>query len=789
MKFSTKAKNLLELNKLDLKKSIIPKFYKYTVKEIFDDEKKIILFINKNLDKRISIRSSFFFEDGANSSMAGEFEGYSNVINNKKQLKIGIKNLIQQYKKKTNSLHYLHSSEIIFQNYILDTNLSGVITNKCIKDGTDYYVINYDDTGNSTDTVTSGSKTGGRVLNVFKNQTREIRSKKFKKIIFSIKELEKKIGNYPLDIEFGLNKKNQFFIFQVRLLSTFKKWKKINNKVLEKNIINNQKKFKKIFEKNRDIGDIASFGLMPDWNPVEMIGYQPEQLSYSLYKRLITNSTWSIARSAMKYKNVNRKLMTSFSGKPYIDTRLSFFSFIPGKVSNIISKKIVNFWLSELNKKPFLHDKVEFDIADSCFDLNSKKKIFSKYKFLDKNEKKKYYLLLKEHTESLVNNFGEELNINKNLLLRLENFRHKKIDIFIKKKRNPILLANKFIKKLIVFGIVPFSKFARHAFIGKKFLNSLLDKKLINLTQHSKLLSSTNTITSDYIKIKEESVTDKKSFKKFNNFFFHLRPGTYDIKNKRFISGIKSWKLDNFNSFFELNYKYKKILSKKTIININNYLKKNSIKFSAELLLTYSLTSIKLRENSKFIFTRTLSDILELIKYWSKENKLSLKIISNISFEKILKISKNKININSLKKVELKKNVKKNYDYYIKLPYLVTSLNDFYVSSMLITKPNFITKKIVEAHTLIIDNPNNEVNVKGKIIIIENADPGYDWILSQKIKGLITKYGGVNSHMSIRCEELNMAASIGVGENSFDEICRSSKIILNCMENKIGIIN
>ena len=202
---------------------------------------------------------------------------------------------------------------------------------------------------NLTDTVTSGSKTGGRVLNIFKNQTKEIRSKKFKKIIFSIKEIEKKIGNYPLDIEFGLNKKNQFFIFQVRLLSTFKKWKKINNKVLEKNIINNQKKFKTIFKKNRDVGSIASFGLMPDWNPVEMIGYQPEELSYSLYKKLITNSAWCTARSEMKYKNVNRKLMTSFSGKPYIDTRLSFFSFIPNKVSNFISKKITNFWLSELN--------------------------------------------------------------------------------------------------------------------------------------------------------------------------------------------------------------------------------------------------------------------------------------------------------------------------------------------------------------------------------------------------------------------------------------------------------
>ena len=41
-------------------------------------------------------------------------------------------------------------------------------------------------------------------------------------------------------------------------------------------------------------------------------------------------------------------------------------------------------------------------------------------------------------------------------------------------------------------------------------------------------------------------------------------------------------------------------------------------------------------------------------------------------------------------------------------------------------------------------------NIKNKIILIEKADPGFDWIFSKKIKALITKYGGVNSHMSIK---------------------------------------
>ena len=47
MKFSTKAKNLLELSKLKLKNSIIPKFYKYSVKAIINNESEIIELIEE----------------------------------------------------------------------------------------------------------------------------------------------------------------------------------------------------------------------------------------------------------------------------------------------------------------------------------------------------------------------------------------------------------------------------------------------------------------------------------------------------------------------------------------------------------------------------------------------------------------------------------------------------------------------------------------------------------------------------------------------------------------------
>ena len=71
---------------------------------------------------------------------------------------------------------------------------------------------------------------------------------------------------------------------------------------------------------------------------------------------------------------------------------------------------------------------------------------------------------------------------------------------------------------------------------------------------------------------------------------------------------------------------------------------------------------------------------------------------------------------------------------------------------------------------------------------IDSADPGYDFIFLSNINGLITKYGGVNSHMSVRCTELKIPAAIGVGENKFSHIIKNKKIELNCETQKIEFL-
>ena len=79
----------------------------------------------------------------------------------------------------------------------------------------------------------------------------------------------------------------------------------------------------------------------------------------------------------------------------------------------------------------------------------------------------------------------------------------------------------------------------------------------------------------------------------------------------------------------------------------------------------------------------------------------------------------------------------------------------------------------------------NESDLNGKIVLIKAADPGYDYLFSKNIAGLITCYGGANSHMAIRASELNLPSVIGVGEEKFNEILNAKKVRIECASEQI----
>ena len=124
------------------------------------------------------------------------------------------------------------------------------------------------------------------------------------------------------------------------------------------------------------IGNKTYFSNMADWNPAEMIGNKPTTLSLSLYAELITDRVWATQRKDYGYQDLSsHPLMLNFGGSPYIDLRVDFNSFLPIKLDKNIKEKAINYYLNKINRNKELHDKVEFNIIETCFDLESEKNL------------------------------------------------------------------------------------------------------------------------------------------------------------------------------------------------------------------------------------------------------------------------------------------------------------------------------------------------------------------------------------------------------------------------------
>ena len=129
-----------------------------------------------------------------------------------------------------------------------------------------------------------------------------------------------------------------------------------------------------------------------------------------------------------------------------------------------------------------------------------------------------------------------------------------------------------------------------------------------------------------------------------------------------------------------------------------------------------------------------------------------------------------------------------NYTKAIKLPSLILKEEDIYNFFLEDNEANFITLKRIEA-SIIIEEKILSSDIEKKIVCIQSADPGYDYLFSKKIGGLITCYGGANSHMAIRCAEIGIPAVIGCGEKSFAVYSKASSISIDALNKQVKILS
>ena len=772
LKFSTKSKNLLNLKK-NLKSAIILDQITFTVKQYSKNIESITSAINEKKwhNKPLIIRSSALCEDLEISSGAGEFLTISNVM--------GVSNIHNAILKVIDSYNDRNqNNEVFIQEYLDNVKISGVIFTRDINNNSPYIKINYDDSSGRTDTITSGGRVRNKVFYYHKSHNKIIRGFK-NNLIILCRELEDIYNNDALDIEFAIDKKNNLYLLQVRpLLINAKKTIDDNEHY---NILKNiSKRIKPWLKKQPNIhGKNGMYGLMPDWNPAEIIGCKPKPLSLSLYRELITNSIWAYQRHNYGYKNLRSfPLLIEIEGIPYVDVRVSFNSFVPKKLENNISEKLVNYYLDKLKKRPDLHDKIEFDIIYSCYTFDTKKDLLKlkKYNF-KKNE-------IKEINDSLLNLTNNIINNKTGLWKKdLEKIKilEKNYNLIVNSKLDSYAKIYWLIEDCKRYGTLPFAGLARAAFISVEMLKSFVNQKIISTKDYNSFLSTLSTVSSQLLN-DFNTLTKKQFIKKYG----HLRPGTYNILSKSYKDGFEEyfkWNSEkNLNS--NINFKF----TKKQMDVISSHLRESKLKISAKDLLEFIKASIEAREYAKFMFTKNINEILTIYEKICLEKGISKNDAAYTHIGSIMSL--NSVISDSEKIIQASiERRKKRFEFtkIVNLPNLITHSNDIFYFFEPDSSPNYITQKNITADIEIIKN-NKIRNIDNKIVFIENADPGYDWLFSHNIAGLVTKYGGANSHMAIRASELDIPSVIGAG-SLYDRVIDSNTIEINTLEKKILIIN
>jgi glutamine kinase len=774
LKLASKAKTLEDLKHIIKKAKVLAVFRFYAIE--YELKKEFILKqIKSKFNTNLIIRSSSSNEDNLETSNAGGFDSVLNVnINSAKNIDESISTVILSYGKGLNSLN-----EVFIQPMLENVTMSGVIFTSDIDTLSSYYIINYDESG-STTSVTSGDSNNLKTFISLK-ENKIIVNQKLNKLIQATKECEEIFDNEFLDIEFAFSK-DDLYILQVRAIVIQNK-EDLSSVDLSKSLKKLSKKIEKLNAPHPNLlGERTIFGVMPDWNPAEIIGIRPKRLALSLYKELITDETWAYQRDNYGYRNLrSHPLLVTFLGIPFIDVRISFNSFIPKNLEEKIATKLVNYYLDELSKNINHHDKVEFEIIYSCYYFGLENRLLKLKEFgFNDTELENIKLSLLDLTNNIID---IKDGLYKKDLQKVTLLKDKFDDVV----NSDLSLIDKIywlIKDVKRYGTLPFAGVARAGFIAVQILKSLVDEKIITSKDYDTFLNSLNTVS-------KQLSTDINNLPKsdFLDTYGHLRPGTYDILSSRYDESYDSYftnvstKVDENINIFEFSQEQKE--------NIEKLIFKNGLDTSFDDLMIFIKESIEGRESVKFAFTKNLSQILKYVEEFGQRFDFDKSELAFLDIQEIINLYAT-LDHRDVKGI-LKSDIEKNKEFYqytkaVKLPSVILNEGDIYNFFLEDNEANFITLKSIKSVIIIEEDiPNGDL--EGKIICIKSADPGYDYLFSKNIGGLVTCYGGANSHMAIRCAEMGIPAVIGCGESNFSKYCKAQNIEIDASNKQVKLLS
>jgi hypothetical protein len=533
------------------------------------------------------------------------------------------------------------------------------------------------------------------------------------------------------------------------------------------------------------LGSRTILAIMPDWNPAEIIGTTPRPLAASLYSELVTRGVWCRARASLGYRRLgDAELMLLINNHPYVDVRASFNSFLPAGVPDAVGEKLVDAWLDRLQAAPEYHDKVEFEVVPTCVDFCFADDFAQRYPgLLRDDEYAAYRAALTRLTRDCLDP-GPQGSLQRALdrAAALDALRPGPV------AREPAYAlldrASYLLERCREEGTFSFAVAARHAFIAEALLRSAVRRGALTPVRLQEFKRGIRTVTGRMLHEFALVCGGELPKQAFYERYGHLRPGTYEITSLRhderddlFTGAMPATAAPAAEAFGPTAAEAAAL---EHLLDASGL----AVTVTPQTLFEYAAKAIAAREDVKFAFTRVLSDALLLLQQWGEAHGLSRDDVSFLEWPQLARM--------------LHKPVMEEVDSHIldiaeaarrsmaaahafRLGHLVFGVGDLYVATLNRSVPNFVGLGAACADLVVLEaNTPTTANLKGRVVCIANADPGFDWIFTKEPGALVTCFGGANSHMAVRCAEFGLPAAIGCGELLYERLVRAGMVEINC---------
>lgn len=714
------------------------------------------------------VRSSCKREDGAVVSNAGAFLSLLDI--SEMDLENAIEQVIASYGQ-CNA-----ADEVLIQPMLRNVIRSGVAFSHDPNTCAPYRVVSWSD-GDDTAVVTGGM--GGRIWQQAA-QSAVPPLPTLAGVLILLDELLVLFGDLPLDCEFAVTREQDtevLWLLQARplILNLIPETPEVQANRLQ---LIQDKIARGMLPHPFLMGRSTVYGVMPDWNPAEIVGIRPKPLALSLYRDLITDSIWAYQRHNYGYRNLRSfPLMPHFIGLPYIDVRLSFNSFVPADLNEGLAGRLVDHYIDRLLAEPTLHDKVEFEIVFSCYTLDLPRR-------LERLAEAGFSASEREAISDSLRRLTNRIVHPKNGLWREDA---SKLDT-LNARREELLASNAdpleriywLLEDAKRYGTLPFAGLARAGFVAVQILKSLVAVGVFSPADYDAFIGGVSTVSGQ---LTRDRLTLDRTL--FLARYGHLRPGTYDILSPRYD--------DAPNLYFDWNQRMSAPKSTTPFAvtlpqmrEMVTLLEAHGLQPDPVGLFNFLQAGIELRELSKFHFSRNLSDALALITEYGAKLGFTSEDLAycDINAFKELHVAATDPRGLLLRSIEDGK-ARHAETLKISLPPLIAKPEDVWAFEWPKTEPNFITQKQVTAPVV---GCGDRRWLAGAIVCIPNADPGFDWLFSYPIAGLITAWGGANSHMAIRSGELGLPAVIGAGEVLYRRWSEAQCVHLDCAGRRVEVL-